>query len=62
MAKAGAMSAFRSSRLPCGSTRLGRLRRMGSMSRTRAGLLDGAVSVIERGGLGRVTMSAVATS
>jgi len=31
------------------------------MSRTRAGLLDGAVSVIERGGLGKVTMSAVAT-
>jgi AcrR family transcriptional regulator len=31
------------------------------MSRTRAGLLDGAVSVIERQGLARVTMSAVAT-
>jgi AcrR family transcriptional regulator len=32
-----------------------------TMSRTRAGLLDGALSVIERGGLGKVTMSAVAT-
>ena len=32
-----------------------------TMSRTRAGLLDGAVSVIERGGLRSVTMSAVAT-
>jgi AcrR family transcriptional regulator len=31
-----------------------------TMSRTRAGLLDGAVSVIERSGLGRLTMSAVA--
>ncbi len=32
-----------------------------SMSRTRAGLLDGALTVIERYGLHRVTMSAVAT-
>jgi AcrR family transcriptional regulator len=31
------------------------------MSRTRAGLLDGAVSVVERHGLRRLTMSAVAT-
>jgi AcrR family transcriptional regulator len=31
-----------------------------TMSRTRAGLLDGAVSVIERQGLRRLTMSAVA--
>jgi len=30
------------------------------MARTRAGLLDGALTVIERDGLGRVTMSAVA--
>ncbi len=31
-----------------------------SMGRTRAGLLDGALSVVERDGLHRVTMSAVA--